>query len=67
MSFNFSRQVQFGPVESISTQAFYARIWELALRDPVDYGFDKETLAVVIYNTSCPTGENQTLGLPRKQ
>jgi hypothetical protein len=47
MSFNFSRQVQFGPVESISTQAFYARIWELALRDPVDYGFNKETLAVV--------------------
>ena len=61
------RQVQLGPVESFSTQAFYARIWELALRNPVDYGPKKGTLAVVIYHFTRQQGENQTLGLAREQ
>jgi hypothetical protein len=32
-----------------STQALNARIWELVRRNPVDNGFRKEALAVVVY------------------
>jgi hypothetical protein len=32
-----------------STQALNARIWELVRRNPVDNGFRKKALAVVVY------------------